>query len=227
MRVNESTAQRIRLPNGTAAYLVRPPEPPRLGLVLLPSMAGFTPGIEGWCRALASEQGWAVCAPEVISELPGLDMAARAELMPSIRDDDVFAGLMQAADATGCAEVALIGFCVGGMFALKAAGLARFARIVSFYGMARLPEAWKGEDQAEPLDLACPHASRILAILGEQDEFVPVEDVAPLRAAGASVVTYADAGHAFAHDVTHPNYRPGDAADAWLRAIEFLREARS
>jgi dienelactone hydrolase len=225
--VMPATAGYVRLADGSAAYCAPSAAPAERGLVLLPSMAGFTAGIEGWCRALASEQGWVVCAPELISEQPGLDMSARAACMPSIRDDDVLATLAAAADATGCAAVGLIGFCVGGMFALKAASLGRFDRIVSFYGMVRLPGDWKAPGQAEPLDLVRSGPGRVLAIFGERDEFVPVEDLAPLRAAGATAMTYPEAGHAFAHDVTHPNYRPYDAADAWRRAIDFLRGERA
>jgi carboxymethylenebutenolidase len=219
-------AGHLRLADGTAVYWAPSPAPTDTGLVLLPSMAGFTAGMEGWCRALAAEQRWVVCAPEVICEDRGLDMSARAACMPSVRDDEVLAALTAAADATSCATVNLIGFCVGGMFALKAASLGRFARIVAFYGMVRLPDDWKVPGQAEPLDLVRSGADRVLGIFGEHDEFVPVDHVATLRATGAAVVTYPDAGHAFAHDVTHPNYRPYDAADAWRRAIHFLRETR-
>ena len=64
------------------------------------------------------------------------------------------------ADATGCERVGLIGFCMGGMYALKAAGLGRFARVVSFYGMIRVPRRWTSEGQGQPLKyLARPGAS--------------------------------------------------------------------
>jgi hypothetical protein len=67
-------------------------------------------------------------------------------------DDDHLRDLVEAADATGCDRVGLIGFCMGGMYCFKAARSDRFDRIASFYGMIRLPEAWKGPGQGEPLD---------------------------------------------------------------------------
>ena len=41
-------------------------------------------------------------------------------------------------------EVSVLGFCMGGMYALKAAATDRFDRAVSFYGMVRVPERLEG-----------------------------------------------------------------------------------
>jgi carboxymethylenebutenolidase len=113
---------------------------------------------------------------------------------------------------------------MGGMYALKAAGLSHFHRVVVFYGMIRVPEVWKRFGTAEPLDkLANPLSSPTLAIIGEQDPYTPPEDVAALeRTARVTVVKYPEAEHGFVHDPARPAHRPADAADAWKRAIEFL-----
>ena len=59
-------------------------------------------------------------------------------------DDERQVGdLVAAADRTGCERTAVIGFCMGGMFALKAAGSGRFDRAVSFY--LRTPSGWEIE----------------------------------------------------------------------------------
>ena len=67
----------------------------------------------------------------------------------------------------------MLGFCMGGMYALKAAATGRFDRAVAFYGMIRVPEGWRGPTTlAEPLDTAadvCP----TLAIFGGADPFTP------------------------------------------------------
>ena len=90
---------------------------------------------------------------------------------------------------------------MGGMYALKAAGLSHFRRVVAFYGMIRVPEAWKGSGHAEPLDkLENAMASPTLAIIGEHDPYTPPEDVAALEAARVTVVRYPDAEHGFVHD---------------------------
>jgi carboxymethylenebutenolidase len=119
--------------------------------------------------------------------------------------------------------VAVLGFCMGGMYTLKAAGLGRFDRAVSFYGMIRVPERWHGPDQHEPLDaLRRPGAATVLAIIGERDPWTPAADVAALEATGATIVRYPEAEHGFVHDPARPAHRPRDAADAWTRVTTFL-----
>jgi carboxymethylenebutenolidase len=109
------------------------------------------------------------------------------------------------------------------MYTLKAARSERFARLVAFYGMIRVPEGWRSPGQGEPLDLlASGHPERVLAIIGERDEFTPPDDVDALEAVGVTVVRYPDAEHGFAHDVNRPAHRPHDAADAFARAREWL-----
>ncbi|MGE5210367.1 MAG: dienelactone hydrolase family protein, partial [Acidobacteriota bacterium] len=165
-----------------------------------------------------------VCAVE---PFPGLDLGDDVEprfaAVPNLDDDAHLRDLLEAADATECDRVGLIGFCMGGMYCFKAARSDRFARIASFYGMIRLPEAWKGSAQGEPLDhLAAGHAGRVLAIIGERDTYTPPDDVVALEATGVNVVRYPDAEHGFAHAPERPAHRPADAADAFQRAHTWL-----
>ena len=39
---------------------------------------------------------------------------------------------------------------MGGMYALKSAAAGRFDRVVGFYGMIRVPDAWSGPGQGQP-----------------------------------------------------------------------------
>jgi carboxymethylenebutenolidase len=55
---------RIALPSGTPAELAMPAGAPTRGLVLAPDIAGLRPLFDDLCAQLASEHGWAVCAPE-------------------------------------------------------------------------------------------------------------------------------------------------------------------
>jgi carboxymethylenebutenolidase len=117
----------------------------------------------------------------------------------------------------------MIGFCMGGMYAFKAASTGIFDRIVSVYGMISLPEAWRGPEQAEPLSLlAQGDASSVLAILGGRDVWTPHDDIERLSETDATIAYYEEGEHGFAHDPSRPAHRAADAADAFIRARNWL-----
>ncbi len=135
------------------------------------------------------------------------------------------AGTTRAAgdDATGADTVGILGFCMGGMYVLKAVSTGRFHRHCPFYGMIHVPEQWQGAGQSEPLDLlSTGDAGSVLAIIGTEDRWTPPDHVDDLEAAGATVVRYEGADHGFVHDASRPAHRPGDAADAWMRVLAWL-----
>jgi carboxymethylenebutenolidase len=216
---------RITLPSGTAAELARPESEPAMGLVVAPDVFGLRPLYDELCLRFARELHAVVVAPE---PFPGPDLGAAIEAriaaMPTKADAASLADLEAAADATGQARVGLIGFCMGGMYCFKASALGRFERIVAFYGMICLPEAWQSDVQGEPLDaLRGADTSRVLAVIGGRDHYTPPDDVDALEATGVQVVRYPEAEHAFAHDASRPMHRADDAADAFARAFAFLR----
>lgn len=215
---------RVELPSGTPAELARPDGEPTRGLALMPDIGGLRPLFDDLCADLADRHGWAVCAPEPFPGREGMTLQERLETgMPSLVDDEVLADLAAAADATGCERVGVLGFCMGGMYALKAAAHGRFDRVVAFYGMIRIPEQWQAPGQGEPLDaLRADGAVPALHIAGTEDPWTPAADLEAAEAAGVEVVRYEGADHGFVHDPDRPTHRPDDAADAWSRAVAFL-----
>ncbi|MEZ5371386.1 MAG: dienelactone hydrolase family protein [Microthrixaceae bacterium] len=214
---------RITLSTGTPAEVARPSnaEPTR-GLVLLPDIGGLRPLFDDHARRLADELGWVVVAPEPWPGREQLELAERLESVKTLRDDDKRADLLAAAELTGCEAVGVMGFCMGGMYAMKAASTGRFDAAVSFYGMIRVPEAWRAPHQEDAINsVAAEGACPVLAICGTEDPWLPAEEVDELEAV-ASVVRYPGADHGFAHAPDRPSYRPDDAADAWARALSFL-----
>jgi carboxymethylenebutenolidase len=219
---------RVDLPSGTPAELALPAGPPARGLVLLPDIGGMRPLFDDLAARLADEQHWAVIVVEPFpgQRLPTMD--DRFAAVPLLNDISVLGDASAAADLlfdrTAVTRIGVMGFCMGGMYALKAASTPRFDRAVAFYGMIRLPVAWRGGGQGQPLDLlaaggGCP----VLAIIGDKDPFTPSQDVDDLaRLSQVSVVRFPDAEHAFVHDPERPSHRPGDAAQAWRQAIGFL-----
>jgi carboxymethylenebutenolidase len=216
---------RMELPSGTPAELVTPPGEPRRGVAIAPDVGGLRPLFDDLCARLANEHGWAVCAAEPFPGREHLDLEQRFEAIRSFDDERQLGDLVAAADATGADPVAVVGFCMGGMYALKAAGTGRFDRAVSFYGMIHVPEQWGGPGHGDPLDaVRRPGAAQVLAIIGGRDVWTPAPDVDALEEAGATVVRYPEAEHGFVHDASRPAHRAADAADAWDRAVAFLSE---
>ncbi|MEO6318807.1 MAG: dienelactone hydrolase family protein [Acidimicrobiales bacterium] len=217
---------RTTLASGTPVGIALPSDgrQPTQGLVLIPDVMGLRQLFDEHIQRLADEEGWAVVAVEPWPGREHLTLEERLELVASIDDGAFLADLVAAADLLEVKPVGITGFCMGGMFALKAAGTGRFHRAVAFYGMLKVPEGWRGEGAIEPLDAvqaaeACP----AMAIVGSEDRWTPEDDVAEAEAAGVTVVRYEGADHGFVHDDSRPAHRPADAADAWQRAISFLR----
>ena len=224
---------RIQLPSGTPAELALPVaagiQHPARGVALAPDIMGLRPLFEQMCARLAADHNWAICAPEPFPGMEHLPITERQKTVGELDDDRQVGDLLAAADVlrdrAGVAKVAALGFCMGGMYVLKAAGTGRFDRAVAFYGMIRVPADWKGDRHAEPLDLLRrPEACPVLAIIGERDIFTPPADVEALDALpNVTAVRYPDAEHGFVHDPDRPAHRPDDAADAWRRVIDFLK----
>ena len=217
---------RIELPNGTPAELARPAlGDPIQGLVLCPDIMGLRPLFDTMAERLAEENGWVVVSPEPFPGREDLPLEERMGSVGGFDDLAEMATLVQAADATGMHTVGILGFCLGGMWALKASATGRFHRAVSFYGMIRMPDAWRSDTQADAIDFAtalgsCP----VLELVGTVDPYVSLDHVADLQAADAEVVIYEGADHGFVHDASRPTHRAEDAADAWARAIAFLNQ---
>ena len=215
---------RINLASGTEAELVRPDgAQPERGLVIIPDIGSIRPLFDDLCARLSVEQGWTVCAFDVWPAAREQNIEWRLGHVGDLVDSDVMDDAIAAADATGAEEVSIIGFCMGGMYTLKAAGTGRFWRAAAFYGMIRVPEQWQSATQGAPLDaLASPDRCPTLAIVGTEDPWTPPADVDALEAAGVGVVRYAGADHGFVHDPSRPAHRAADAADAWSRVLTFL-----
>lgn len=215
---------RVKLPSGTSAELVHPTTGPAgRGLVVVPDVMGMRPLFSDLVMDLAVANGWSVCAFELYPDREDLNLEERLHVASTLTDQRVLGDAVDAADLTGVDPVAIVGFCMGGMYTLKAVSTGRFDRYCSFYGMIRIPESWRSSGQAEPLDvLTNGGSSSVLAIVGGVDPWTPPGDVEALADTGVTVVSYADADHGFVHDSSRPTYRPDDAADAWEYVIKWM-----
>ena len=215
------------------AIHARPDGMPRAGVVLHPDIGGLRPLFEDIARRLATH-GLAVCAVEPFAGLPEEERATmeqRFAAVAGLDDQQQLEMLSAAADLLvvedGVSRVGVLGFCMGGHYAFKAAAADRFDAAVAFYGMIRTPEDWKAPGHTiEPLAVAdqmCP----TLAIFGSADNWTPAADIEALRAAWSGrtdceIVVVEGADHAFVHDPDRPVHRAADAAECWDRAINWI-----
>lgn len=211
---------RITLPSGTAAEVARS-DNKEVGIALHPDIMGLRPLFDDHVARLASE-GFTTCAIEPWPGQEDVPLEKRMELPVDL--DRVLGDLQAAADVTECERVGVLGFCMGGMEAFRAAGTGRFHRAVAFYGMIVPPDAWRVPGR-DPLDmLQKPDACRTLAILGGKDPYTPADDIEKLRELSiVETAFYPEAEHGFAHAPERPSHRADDASDAWTRALDFFR----
>jgi len=223
-------------------FLALPERLPCPAVVMIHDVWGLSAHTREYASRLANE-GFAVLAidlyrrarPEKIED-PGRFMRALSD--PQVLGDLGLAAHFLAARPETNGRVGVLGFCMGGMYALMA-GCADlgFAASVPFYGLlshghgilhdpAGLDPAVKPR---EPIAMAAELRCPMLAFFGDQDTFIPLEDVRKLERslararAGAEIVVVPGAGHAFMNDTRPDAYRPEAAADAWQRTVQFLR----
>jgi carboxymethylenebutenolidase len=216
-----------------AAVHARPDGMPTAGLVLHPDIGGLRPLYEDMARRLATH-GLAVCVVEPFAGQPESVRASVESRLAHVKDlDDTqqMEMLTAAADLLvvddDVARVSVLGFCMGGHYALKAASIERFDSAVAFYGMVRTPDAWRGPGhRIDPLTVAAEMAPT-LAYFGAKDPWTPAADIDALRAAWSGrtdceIVVVAEADHGFVHDPDRDVHRADDAARAWEHALQWV-----
>ncbi len=215
----------INLPSGTKAEVVHPSNgESERGMVIIPDVMGLRPLFVDLARELADKNHWSVCVFDLYPGQEDLEVGERLATAGLLKDEDVLGDAVAAAEATNCDPVGILGFCMGGMYALKAASTQKFDRHCSFYGMIQVPDQWQGSGQGEPLELLeSGNPASILAIIGSLDDWTPPHHVESLAKTGVKVVCYEEANHGFVHDVTRPAHRPIEAADAWRQATQWFQ----
>jgi carboxymethylenebutenolidase len=213
-------------------------------VVLIPDAWGLAEHSRDLARRLAAD-GFAALAVNLYRRVAELRIEDPGRWIRGLSDPEVLGDLQAAIDhlSAGPAagrRVGVVGFCMGGQYAiLAAAGCRRLSAAVSFYGMLShergllAPAAGETLDPARkprsPLEAAAAVRCPLLGLFGRDDAFVPLDDVRALErqleksGQPAEVVLYAGAGHAFANDTRPQLYRPEAARDAWARMLAWLR----
>jgi carboxymethylenebutenolidase len=199
------------------------------GLLLLQEIFGVGPYIKAVAERLAG-MGYVAVAPDLFWRIePGFvapegeqamaaGMAVSSQVDRAALLDDTVAAL---AHVRSLPEVhgraGVIGFCFGGQLAFELAAAADPDTAVSYYGSGIASEL-----ELAP-EIACP----ILFHFGEDDPWIPQEQVDQIRQAfagrpDAAVSVQRGGGHAF-DNFTNPMFsRPDAAAAAWEQTASFL-----
>ncbi|MFF8774846.1 dienelactone hydrolase family protein [Kitasatospora sp. NPDC015120] len=221
--------QNVTFPsNGREAhgYLARPPLGVGPGLVVIQEWWGLTPYLAGVADRFAAE-GFTVLAPDLFGGATTHDSAEAARLkreLPverAVRDLRGAVDLLLGLDGVVGDAVGVVGFCMGGGFALLLATAEgdRVAAVVPFYGLPPDPDfEYRGL------------TAHVLGHYGEHDRAIPMAavDEAAIRIGEATDVRpeihFYPAGHAFMNEENLlGTYDPLQAEIAWRRTLTFLR----
>jgi carboxymethylenebutenolidase len=215
-----------------------PSSAPRPGVVIIPDVWGVSDLYRRVAQRLVQE-GFAtlVVDPYRYTGRDGLSPATVLPFIAGLNDAQVLRAIQEAIDALAAShtvagqKVGLIGFCMGGQYALLAACTCKgLSAVAPFYGMVRyeagLDRARKPRQPLDAIpDLTCP----LLGLYGAEDNLIPVADVEELKRRLArtkhahEVHIYPGAGHAFLNDTRPDAYRAQAAEAAWGCLVPFLR----
>jgi len=205
------------------ARLALPPGGSGPGVLLLHAWWGLKPFFRTLSERLA-QQGYVVLAPD-LNDGAVAQTVAEAEALMKGRDFARSAATVRAAfdalrahPACRGAQVGVVGFSMGGGWALETAAAApqQVAAVVLYYG----------NGQADYARIR----ARVLGHFSPTDEWEPYEFVQAteqaLRAAGSEVTfhLYPGVRHWFVEE-DRPEYDPAAAGLAWERTVAFLKES--
>jgi carboxymethylenebutenolidase len=226
---DQTPHQNVEFPsNGSTAhgYLATPPSGSGPGLIVIQEWWGLVDHIVDVCDRFA-QQGYVALAPDLYGGRTTHDAGEAGRLMQELPEDRAARDLGGAVDlllghdaVTGSA-VGVVGFCMGGGFAIQLAAQQgdRVAAAVPFYGVLQ-----------REVDVTAISAA-VLGHYAEVDDFAPpataLEMGAAIRGAGgsAAINVYGGTGHAFFNDEDLIGTYDADAAAvAWSRTLAFLAE---
>ncbi|MFE2727010.1 dienelactone hydrolase family protein [Kitasatospora sp. NPDC059327] len=206
-------------------YLARPPQGVGPGLVVVQEWWGLTSHVAAMADRFAAE-GFTVLAPDLFGGTTTHDGAEAARLKRELPVERAVADLRGAVghllglDGVVGDAVGVVGFCMGGGFALLLAAAEgdRVAAAVPFYGLPPDPDFdYRGL------------TAHVLGHYAENDRSIPMAavDEAAIRIGEATDVRpeihFYPAGHAFMNDENpHGGYDRLQARTAWRRTLSFL-----
>lgn len=240
----EVNAQMISVPvrdGSMPAYLVNPvADGPWPAVIVVMEAFGLNRHIKDVAERLARE-GYVTLAPDLYHRISpntvvGYDNLPEAiRLLTTLADEDVVDDMGSAIDflqrdpKVRSDRIGVTGFCMGGRITFLVASRNPAVRAaVPFYG-GGIASVMQPSDKTPkaPLDYAAGLQAPMLLFFGENDPFIPLDDVKKIEsrlrelAKEAEVIVYPGAPHGFFCD-ERDSYRPEPAKDAWERMQRFF-----
>src|SRR3954471_18176548 len=222
---------------GLNAYLSRPREASTGGMLLLPSITGISPRLREFADGLAAA-GVTALSWDLWRGRPGSDDPAQLETQfrwaSELDDESSLTEMGKLLDhmfgELGCRQVGVIGWCIGGRFALLLGGRdGRLANVVAYH--PTVPGSPAPNHTLDAAEFAARIAAATMILYPGADARVPPESFRLLQAAlnsrtaGPTIAhVYPGAEHGFTARIRHGNPINKAAYDlSWPQAVAFIR----
>lgn len=229
----ESKSKEIRITTGDGAmpaHLAVPVGPgPFPGVIVAMEAFGLNDHIKRVADRIANE-GYVAIAPDFYyraekRQAEYTDLPTAITLMSALTDDGILADLtatidvLRARSEVRSDRIGMTGFCMGGRMTFLAACNLQIQAAACFYG------GGIGGLLDQAAGISCP----MVALFGEKDGFIPLDEVDQVKARlaeegkQAEVVVYDGADHGFFCD-ERESYQEAAASDAWARLLTLFRD---
>jgi len=215
-------------------------EGPFPGIVVVMEAFGLNQHIKDVADRIARE-GYVVAAPDLYYRAAGERVCAYTELPKAIQlmmdlpgydkivaDVRATIDLLEAQPAVDKGQIGMTGFCMGGFVTFLAACHLPIKAAAPFYGGGIGRNMMPSERRPHPpIDDAAGITGSMVVFYGDQDGFIPPEEVGlvkeRLAALGknAQVVVYPGADHGFFCE-ERPSYHEAAAQDSWKRLLRLF-----
>nr|F8QQ74.1 RecName: Full=Probable 2-oxo-3-(5-oxofuran-2-ylidene)propanoate lactonase; AltName: Full=5-nitroanthranilic acid degradation protein C; AltName: Full=Lactone hydrolase NaaC [Bradyrhizobium sp.]AEH76925.1 lactonase [Bradyrhizobium sp. JS329] len=218
------------------AYLARPVVTGRLpAVIVMPAIHGINTYIKDVAIDLA-KAGFVALLIDIHSpeQEPDLSNAEKIQIAVETLDDrkvlkDVDAAVryLEQHAAVRADRLGILGFCVGGTYALLAARTPAIRVSVGFYGLLEY-QSRTDNKPVSPLDSVAQFTAPILFHVGDKDPWIDSKMLAEFtkrmqqHQKSYELCIYRGAGHAF-HEHFRDAYRPIAAQSAWNNTLIYLR----
>jgi carboxymethylenebutenolidase len=206
-------------------------DPGKPAVIVLPAVFGVVGSDLEYARRLAAN--YRVLVVDYWARAPVismLDSEAIGRAVALVDDGLVLRDVVEARGLILDKRIAVLGFCLGGLYARMAAStVPGLTAAVEFYGRVVYPTL-SAQKPIQPLDLLPGRTCSLLCHFGTDDPIAPEAHVAELesrlsrQSAPARLYRYVGCGHAFM-DSARPNWNGQAATLAWARTERFLEEA--